>query len=113
METTLHSVDYLAVGWRSLPNSEYQWLDALMSLREEDLVVIHRKFSTDSFLTFKAPESNVINNTILILIKLDDLNKLNAPRSKVFELSIYMTMFGFKFKAFRSDTYDCEETIKK
>ena len=113
METTLHSVDYLAFGWRSLPNSEYQWLDALMSLREEDLVVIHRKFSTDSFLTFKAPESNVINNTILNLIKLDDLNKLNAPRSKVFELSIYMTMFGFKFEAFRSDTYDCEETIKK
>ena len=113
MVTTFHSVDYLAVGWRSLPNSEYQWLDALMSLREEDLVVIHRKFSTDSFLTFKAPESNVINNTILNLIKLDDLNKLNAPRSKVFELSIYMTMFGFKFEAFRSDTYDCEETIKK
>ena len=96
-----------------MPNSENQWLDALMSLREEDLIVIHQKFSTDSFPTFKAPESNVIKYTILILIKLENLNKLNAPRSKVFELSICMTIFGLKFEAFRSDTYDCEETIKK
>ena len=77
------------------------------------MVVIHQKFSTDSFPTFKAPESNVIKYTILILIKLDDLNKLNAPISKVFELSICMTIFSLKFEAFRSDTYDCEETIKK
>ena len=60
METTLHSVDYLAGGWRSLPNSKPRWLDDLMSMREEDLVIIHRKFSTKSYPNFIAPESNVI-----------------------------------------------------